>query len=191
MKMDEDQLLIKEILKGKTSSFEALMRKYNKKIFGFVLRMVRDEELSKEITQEFFLKIYSSIEKYNFNYKFTTWAYKICYNLVIDNIRKNKAKVESIHTEVQDFTSFKSDNYVHEDGFKFVSDNETRDYIWQIINELPIKYREVILMRYLKEMSYDEIAEVTDLPLGTVKNRLFKARELLKERIKNEGMLDR
>ncbi len=189
MKMDEDKLLIKEILKGKTSSFEALMRKYSKKIFGFVFRMVKNEEKSKEITQDFFLKLYTSLDKFNFEYKFSTWAYKICYNLVIDNIRKDKVKIESIHSETEDFKSFKFDNYVHEDGFDFVSNNETREYLWKIVDELPTNFREVILMRYLKEMSYDEIAEITELPLGTVKNRLFKARELLKERIKNEGLL--
>src|SRR4030042_4899165 len=96
MLMDDDQVLIKKILGGKESSFEELMKKYNKKIFNFVFRMVRNEDVAVELSQDFFIKIFTVLHKYNFQYKFSTWAYRICYNLVIDHIRKNQASVDSL-----------------------------------------------------------------------------------------------
>ena len=96
MILDDDQVLIKKILEGHKSSFEELMKKYNKKIFGFIFRMVRDEEIAIELTQDFFIKIFNVLAKYNFEYKFSTWAYRICYNLVIDYVRKNQTYIDSL-----------------------------------------------------------------------------------------------
>src|SRR4030042_5626471 len=99
MLMDDDQVLIKKILGGKESSFEELMKKYNKKIYNFVFRMVRNEDVAIELSQDFFIKIFTVLHKYNFQYKFSTWAYRICYNLVIDHIRRNQAQVDSLDDE--------------------------------------------------------------------------------------------
>lgn len=190
MILDDDQLLIKKILKGKKSSFEELMKKYNKRIFGFIFRMVRDEEVAVELTQDFFIKIYRVLSRYNFEYKFSTWAYRICYNLVIDHIRKNQAYIESLDSDVVTPKQMvESDNYVSEDGFEILARAEVRDYTWEVVNRIPIKYRELILLRYIQGMKYDEIADITDLPVGTVKNRIFKAKEILKMEIEKDGML--
>ena len=91
MILDEDQALIRKTLRGDSKAFEELMRKYEKKIFSFVVRMVRNEDMAVDLTQDFFIKIFTVLDKYNFEYKFSTWAYRICYNLVIDHIRKNQA----------------------------------------------------------------------------------------------------
>ena len=87
MTLDEDKILIKKILKGDISSFEKLMKKYEKRIYNFIFRMVRNEEPSRELTQDFFIKLYTVLYKFNFEYKFSTWGYRICYNMVIDHIR--------------------------------------------------------------------------------------------------------
>lgn len=190
MVLDDDQVLIKKILDGNRSSFEELMKKYNKKIFSFVFRMVRDEEVSIELTQDFFIKIYNVLYKYNFEYKFSTWAYRICYNLVIDYVRKNQAYVDSLDDEsVSQKQMMDSNNYVSEDGFDILAREEQKDYIWKVVGSIPFKYKELILLRYLQGLKYDEIAEVTELPVGTVKNRIFKAKELLKMEIEKDGML--
>lgn len=189
MILDDDQLLIKKILKGKKSSFEELMKKYNKRIFGYIYRMVRDEETAVELTQDFFIKIYKVMAKYNFEYKFSTWAYRICYNLVIDHVRKNQAYVDSLDGDtVTPKQMMESENYVSEDGFEVLAREEVREYTWAVVDRIPLKYRELILMRYLQGMKYDEIAEITELPVGTVKNRIFKAKELLKMEIEKDGM---
>ncbi|MCK5057868.1 MAG: sigma-70 family RNA polymerase sigma factor [Candidatus Aminicenantes bacterium] len=189
MVLDDDQVLIKKILEGKKSSFEELMKKYNKKIFGFIFRMVRDEEIAIELTQDFFIKIFKILAKYNFEYKFSTWAYRICYNLVIDYVRKNQAYIDSLDDDsVSQKQMLKSENYVAEDGFDKLAKEELKEYIWEVVDTIPVKYRELILLRYLQGLKYDEIASITELPVGTVKNRIFKAKEILKTEIENDGM---
>lgn len=191
MTLDEDQVLIKMILAGNRSSFEELMKKYNKKIYGFIFRMVRNEEVAIELSQDFFIKIYNVLVKYNFEYKFSTWAYRICYNLVIDWVRKNQTQVDSLDDDsVSPRQMMASENYESEDGFTKLAREEINEYVWKAVDAIPIKFRELILLRYLQGMKYDEIAVVTDLPVGTVKNRIFKAKEILKMEIEKDGVLN-
>jgi RNA polymerase sigma-70 factor (ECF subfamily) len=189
MLLDDDQVLIKKILDGSRSSFEELMKKYNKKIYNFVIRMVRNDEVAIELTQDFFIKIFSVLHKYNFQYKFSTWAYRICYNLVIDHIRKNQAYVDSLNGDnISQKRLVESKNFISEDGFDNLEKDEVKTYLWKTVDQIPMKYRELILMRYLQELKYDEIAEIAGLPVGTVKNRIFKAKELLRKEIEKDGM---
>lgn len=189
MSLDDDQVLIEKILAGKRSSFEELMKKHNKRIFGYIYRMVRDEDVAIELTQDFFLKLYHILDKYNFEYKFTTWAYRICYNMVIDHLRKNPAHIESLENESILPKLMESENYVKEDALEDLVKEEIRDYTWSVVDRIPLKFRELILMRYLQELKYDEIADITQLPVGTVKNRLFKAKEMLKMELEKDGVL--
>jgi RNA polymerase sigma-70 factor (ECF subfamily) len=190
MLLDEDQTLIKKTLRGDRKAFEELMRKYEKKIFSFVVRMVRNEDTAVDLTQDFFFKIFTVLDKYNFEYKFSTWAYRICYNLVIDHIRKNQAPVDSLDDEsVTARDLLESDNVSREDGFKALSRSETRDYVWRVVDQIPLKFRELILLRYIQDLKYEEIADITSLPVGTVKNRIFKAKEILKKEMEKDGML--
>lgn len=189
MNLDDDQVLIQKILGGSRFAFEELMKKYNKKIFGFIQRMVRDEEVAVELTQDFFIKIFRVLKKYNYQYKFTTWAYRICYNMVIDHMRKNQAQIDSLDDDaVTPKQLLESQNYIKEDGFEFLSRTELNEYIWKAVDAIPLKYRELILLRYLEGMKYEEIAEVVDIPVGTVKNRIFKAKEILKTEIEKYGL---
>ena len=191
MILDDDQVLIKQILEGKKSSFEELMKKYNKKIYNFVYRMVRDEEIAIELTQDFFIKIYNVLAKYNFQYKFSTWAYRICYNLVIDYIRKNKAYIDSLDNgKLSQRQLQNTSNYIFEDGFSKLEREELKTILWNVVDSISIKYRELILLRYLQGLKYDEIAQITELPVGTVKNRIFKAKEILRLEIEKNGLFD-
>jgi RNA polymerase sigma-70 factor (ECF subfamily) len=190
MILDEDQVLIKRTLRGERKAYEELMRKYEKKIFSFVIRMVRNEDVAVDLTQDFFFKIYTVMDKYNFEYKFSTWAYRICYNLVIDHIRKNQSPVDSLDDEsISPHELFASENVSREDGFRNLAREETRDYVWQVVDHIPLKFRELILLRYIQDLKYEEIAEITALPVGTVKNRIFKAKEMLKKEMEKDGML--
>ncbi|HEX7501829.1 MAG TPA: sigma-70 family RNA polymerase sigma factor [Acidobacteriota bacterium] len=190
MTLDEDQVLIKKTLRGDRRAFEELMRKYEKKIFSFVVRMVRNEDTAVDLTQDFFFKIFTVLEKYNFEYKFSTWAYRICYNLVIDHIRRNQAQVDSLDDEtVSARDMLDSENVSREDGFQVLARAETRDYVWRVVDQIPLKFRELILLRYIQDLKYEEIAAITSLPVGTVKNRIFKAKEILKQEMEKDGML--
>ncbi|MCX6557767.1 MAG: sigma-70 family RNA polymerase sigma factor [Candidatus Aminicenantes bacterium] len=189
MIVDEDQALIKKTLQGEKKAFEELMRKYEKRIFSFVIRMVRNEEVAIDLTQDFFIKVFNVLDKYNFEYKFSTWAYRICYNLVIDHIRKSQALVSSLDDDsVSCRDMLNSENVVSHDGFKHLSREETKDYVWKLVENIAPKYRELILMRYIQELKYEEIAEITSLPVGTIKNRIFKAKEILKQEMEKDGL---
>ncbi|HOW45774.1 MAG TPA: sigma-70 family RNA polymerase sigma factor [Candidatus Aminicenantes bacterium] len=190
METDEDQVLIRRVLRGDRKAFEELMRKYERRIYGFVVRMVRNEETAIDLTQDFFIKIYTVLDKYNFEYKFSTWAYRICYNLVIDHIRKHQAQVDSLDDDsVSPRDLLESDNVSREDGFRALARAETRDYVWRVVDQIPLKFRELILLRYIQDLKYEEIAEIMSLPVGTVKNRIFKAKEILKQEMERDGML--
>ncbi|MFH2108136.1 MAG: sigma-70 family RNA polymerase sigma factor [Chrysiogenia bacterium] len=190
MILDEDQILIKKTLRGERSAYEELMRKYEKKIFSFVIRMVRNEDVAVDLTQDLFFKIYTVMDKYNFEYKFSTWAYRICYNLVIDHIRKNQSQVDSLDDDsISPHELFASENVSREDGFRNLAREETRDYVWRVVDHIPLKFRELILLRYIQDLKYEEIAAITSLPVGTVKNRIFKAKEILKQEMEKDGLL--
>lgn len=189
MKLDDDQKLIKKVVSGEKKAYEELMRKYNKKIYNYILKMVREEETAVELTQDFFLKVYKLLYTYNFIYKFSTWAYRICYNLVIDHIRKNKTYIASLEKDVSVKGMMETENYVKEDGLDLLEKEEIKKYIWKSLNGVSEKYRELILLRYINDLKYNEIAEITKLPIGTVKNRIFKAKKLLKREIEKNGML--
>jgi len=168
------------------------MKKYNKKIFGFIYRMVRDDEVAIELTQDFFIKIYNVLAKYNFEYKFSTWAYRICYNLVIDYVRKNQAYIDSLDSDkITPRQMMESENYIREDGFERLAKEEMKEYTWQVVDSIPLKYKELILLRYLQGLKYDEIAKITQLPVGTVKNRIFKAKEILRMEIEKDGVFNK
>lgn len=189
MILDDEQKLIKDALAGDSKSFERLMRLYSRKIYSFVYRMVRDEETANELVQDFFIKIYTVLHKYNFTYKFSTWAYRICYNLVIDHVRKNQVSVDSLDDEfVTQKALHESDNYVSDNGFDQLEQAEIRELVWDSVEKIPLKFRELVLLRYLDGLKYEEIAEITDLPVGTIKNRIFKAKELLREEIRIHGL---
>ncbi len=189
MKLDEDQLLIKKVLSGEKGAFEALMVKYNKRIYNYVYRMVRNEETAVELTQDFFLKIYNVLSMYNFKYKFSTWAYRICYNLVVDYIRKNSNLIDSLEGDnINEKRMVESDNYVKENYIAKLENEQMSEYLWNVVDCIPVKYKELIILRYIDDLKYEEIAEIVDIPVGTVKNRIFKAKKMLKKEMENNEL---
>lgn len=182
MRLDDDQLLITRVLEGDKRSFEELMEKYNKRIYSYVYRMVRNEETAIELTQEFFLKIYNVLNKYNFEYKFTTWAYRICYNLVVDYLRKNSHKIDSLESDsVNEKRMVENDNYIKENAESNLENEQIGEYLWSVVGKIPEKYKSLILLRYVENLKYEDIAKITNIPVGTVKNRIFKAKEILRK----------
>jgi RNA polymerase sigma-70 factor (ECF subfamily) len=189
MKLDEDQLLIKKVLNGEKGAFEDLMVKYNKRIYNYVYRMVRNEETAVELTQDFFLKIYNVLSMYNFKYKFSTWAYRICYNLVVDHIRKNSNLIDSLEGDnVNEKRMVESDNYIKENYIAKLENEQVSECLWKIVDCIPVKYKELIILRYINDLKYEEIAEIVNIPVGTVKNRIFKAKKILKKEMENNEL---
>jgi RNA polymerase sigma-70 factor (ECF subfamily) len=157
------------------------VRRYQRPITAYVYRMLNDYESSLDVTQEVFIKVYNSLEKYSSDYKFSTWLYRIAHNAAIDHMRRNSANLQSLETENDEGAyqmQIESPLLTPEQERER---SEWRSEIEAVVKCLPSVYRELILLRHAQELSYDEIAEVTNLPLGTVKNRLFRAREMMRE----------
>lgn len=176
-----DVELIAKAISGREDGFEELVRRYQRPITNYVFRMLNDYDSSLDVTQEVFIKVYNSLERYSSEYKFSTWLYRIAHNAAIDFIRRRSPNEQSIETENKDGAyqlQIESPNPTPEQERER---SEWRTEIETVVKCLPSVYRELILLRHAQDLSYDEIAEVTNLPLGTVKNRLFRAREMMRE----------
>lgn len=173
--------LIAKAIRGREDGFEELVRRYQRPITAYIYRMLNDYDASLDVTQEVFIKVYNSLEKYSSDYKFSTWLYRIAHNAAIDYMRRNSANLQSLETENEDGAYQLQLESPSPSPEQERERKEWRSEIDAVVRCLPSVYKELILLRHSQELSYDEIAEVTNLPLGTVKNRLFRAREMMRE----------
>ena len=185
---NEDYQTIQDALRGDNRAYRKLMDKYHDAIYSFIFRMVHDREQVEDLTQEAFIKAFSSLKNFNEEFAFSTWLYKIATNNCIDYIRKRKFQMYSIDKPVESHDS----EYVFElpdDSYEADRDviaDQRSVLIRNAINKLPEKYRRVILLRHTEEKSYEEIARMLRLPIGTVKAHIFRARELLYRQLRNK-----
>ncbi len=177
----EDSRVIKEALAGYQRAFEKLKRKYHDQVFNLIYRMVRDKEEVEDLVQEAFIKAFTSLSSYNDEYAFSTWLYKIATNNCIDYIRRKKLATFSINRPIQskdsEFTFEVPDSTYEPD--KEMIELQKKSLFEDAVNSLPPKYQKVIILRHTEEKDYQEIAEILNLPLGTVKAHIFRAREML------------
>ncbi len=183
-----DAELITKAIGGREESFEELVTRYQRPIVSYVYRMLNDYDSSLDVTQEVFIKVYNSLERYSSEYKFSTWLYRIAHNAAIDHIRRNSKKLQSLETENQDGTYELQLESPRPTPEKERENSEWRAEIESVVKCLPTVYRELIILRHAKDLSYGEIAEISGLPLGTVKNRLFRAREMMREMFVERGI---
>ena len=176
-----DVQLIADAVGGREDRFEELVRRYQRPIIGYVFRMLGDYEASLDVSQEVFIKVYNSLSRYSSEYKFSTWLYRIAHNAAIDHLRRNTVNPQSIETENADGSYQLQIESPLPTPEQDRERSEWRTEIEAVVKCLPAAYRELIMLRHSQDLSYDEIAEVTQLPLGTVKNRLFRAREMMRD----------
>ncbi len=188
-----DQQLVRRALKKDERAFEELVRRYQRPIVNFIARMVGNYDLALDLSQDVFVKAFVALRTYNENYKFGSWIFKIASNTVIDHLRKGGPAVNSldkpIETEDDEIQIDLASTAMNAD--QQLAQNETRGILSRLIEKLPAAYREMIVLQHINELSYEEMAEITELPLGTVKNRTFRAREMLRrmvERLESEGV---
>lgn len=184
----EDSRLIEEALHGDDRAYRKLMQKYHDAIHNFIYRMVHDREQVEDLTQEAFIKAFSSLKNFNEEFAFSTWLYKIATNNCIDYIRKKKLQMYSIDKPIEskdsDFT-FELPDESYEADQELISDQRTV-MLRRAIERLPEKYRRVIFLRHVEEKSYEEIAAQLKLPIGTVKAHIFRAREILYKQLRHK-----
>jgi RNA polymerase sigma-70 factor (ECF subfamily) len=183
-----DRDLVVSAANGLEGGFEELVRRYQRPISAYVYRMVGDYESALDLTQEIFIKIYGSLSRYRPEFKFSTWIYKIAHNAAIDHLRRNAGRERSLTNGTE------SDNYdlpIESEGLSPEQQSEREEQrmeIENVVRSLPTAYRELIVLRHSQDLTYEEIVEVTGLPLGTVKNRLFRARDMMRQQFLSRGI---
>jgi len=183
-----DVELVASAIGGRENGFEELVRRYQRPIVSYIYRMLGDYESSLDVSQEVFIKLYNSLERYSCDYKFSTWLYRIAHNAAIDHIRRNPINAQSIETEGADGAYQIQLESPHATPEQERLRSEWRTEIDAVVRCLPAAYRDLILLRHSRDLCYDEIAEITGLPLGTVKNRLFRAREMMRGLLVERGI---
>ena len=180
--------LVTRAVAGREDGFEELVRRYQRPIAAYVYRMVGDYEAALDVTQEVFIKVYNSLRRYRSEFKFSTWIYRIAHNSAVDHLRRYSTRGQSLTNE---FDGEQYDLPIESRRLSPEQESERaerRAEIEQVVRQLPTAYRELVLLRHSHDLSYDEIAEVTGLPLGTVKNRLFRAREVMRQQFVERGI---
>jgi len=185
---NEDMELIAKALKGEQKAYDRLMSKYQQMIHNLIFRMIYKKEDVEDLSQEAFIKAFNSLEKFDKQFSFATWLCKIATNNCIDYLRKKKLSTFSIDKEIEsdeDNMQFEipDKNFTPD---KNILDSERKKVLQDAIQSLPEKYRQVIILRHQEEMDYEEIAEKLDLPLGTIKAHIFRAREMLYKSLKDK-----
>lgn len=176
---------IKQVLKGDQSAYADIVNHYQHKLYQICYRMLGSKEEAEDITQEAFVRAYVNLHTFDQKRKFSTWLYRIGTNLCIDRIRKKKPDyyldAEVAGTDGLDmYSQIASDEQLPEEVLEQM---ELQERIQYEISRLPDKYRAVIVLKYIEELSLQEISEILDMPLGTVKTRIHRGREALRKQL--------
>jgi RNA polymerase sigma-70 factor (ECF subfamily) len=191
--VNEDIAVIEEILNGNKNLFSVLQKKYSKVISSLIRKMIKDEDDVEDLVQETFIKAYKALDRYQSNYTFSAWIYKIASNTCIDFLRKKRLNIISIDVPIggsdeDEGMTFEIEDNSYQPDVEYIN-NERRNALFSSIEQLPEKYRIIIKMRHEDELDYNEISDKLNIPLGTVKAHLFRARKLLLDDLKKVNHL--
>lgn len=184
----EDDVLVKKAIGGNENAYAKLVDKYERALYFHILKMIKNREQVEDLVQETFVKAFDNLNTYSTNYAFSTWLYRIATNHTIDYLRKKKLKTLSIDDPVKTKDGEMEMQLPDESAStdRNIIRKQRQKIVRNAISDLPEKYRKVIELRHMEEKSYQEIADVLDLPLGTVKAHIFRARELLYKALKDK-----
>lgn len=171
--------LVQSCLAGRQECFEELVARYKKLVYNIVYNFINDREEVSDISQEVFIRIYRSLDRYNPEYKFSTWAAKISTNLCLDILRKKKLDCKPL----EDYEGMASSSDTPESR---CINRERSEQIKKAITDLPEKYRVPIILFHQNGLSYEEMTTVLNEPMTIIKNRLFRARHMLKDKLMND-----
>jgi RNA polymerase sigma-70 factor (ECF subfamily) len=173
----DDTALVTASQAGDQDAFALLVQRHQRRVFNLVFRMLQQYEEANEVTQETFLAAWQGLSTFRGDARFSTWLYRIAYNCCLKQLEQHKRdkalqvaiQAEHINTESR--------------GDAEQEMRERQALVREHLSMLPAKYRIVLVLRHLQEMTYEEMAEILTLPIGTIKTHLFRARNLLKERL--------
>ncbi len=172
----DDLQLVAASKNGDQDAFAQLVQRYQRRIFNLVYRMLQQYEEANEITQETFLAAWQGLPAFRGDARFATWLYRIAYNCSLKQLeqrKRDKALQVALEAEQGNSAGIDTELDVH----------DRQALIQEHLSQLPAKYRIVLILRHLQDMTYEEIAEILTMPIGTIKTHLFRARNLLKERL--------
>jgi RNA polymerase sigma-70 factor (ECF subfamily) len=185
-----DEEIVARVVRGEGDLFPLLVRRYQTRLVAHLARVVGNREEALDLSQEIFLKVFQALPRYNAEYKFSTWIFRIASNAGIDFLRKRRIRTVSMDApppgdgeENAPPREFPASGL---DPFGELRNEERKAKIGREIAALPPDFRELIALRHFAGLSYEEIADAKKMPLGTVKNKLFRARAVLKTRLVGE-----
>ena len=184
----KDLALVERAKEGDQSAYAELMERYREPVYFMLLKMIKNNDDADDLTIEAFGKAFNRIHQYSPSYAFSTWLFKIASNNCIDFIRKKRINVTSMDHAYSNDNGESVGIQVESEGMdpaETVMKKQKVKMMREVVSKLKPRYRELIEKRYFQELSYDEIAEEMDLPLGTVKAQLFRAREFMANLMKN------
>ncbi len=186
----EDLDLVQRCLAGETEAFSEVVRRYQRPVFGLIMRMLTDQGRSEEITQDVFVRSYTKLATFDHSRKFSSWLFRIAHNAAIDELRKRRVILVPLETEDEDsgvdLLQVLAD-HKNVDPERQTAGNALRDDLESVIQELRPEYAEVMVLRFVEEFSYEEISEIMQLPLGTVKTYIHRARQQTAKKISARG----
>lgn len=187
----EDFDAIRRAIDGESGAYTFLQKKYKKIVLTLIRRMIKDEDDVDDLVQETFIKAFSALNTFQYGYSFSSWIYRIASNNCIDFLRKKRFTMVSISSQYDDSDEdheieIKDNSY--QPDINLMND-EKKQLLLDAIEKLPENYREIIKMRHEEDMDYKEISDKLNLPLGTVKAHLFRARKILFEELKKHVSL--
>lgn len=178
--MNDDKARVNQILQGDMKAFTVLIKEHERLVKHMVCRVLHNQEDIEEVCQDVFMKVYEQLGKFNFNAKLSTWIATIAYRMSINYVRKKKLPIEDPEFAEKQFLKF---SIFAESAEKEIGDQDLSKYIHLMMDKLPLQYKTVLSLYHMEEMSCLEICEVTGMPEGTVKNYLFRARKLMKDKL--------
>lgn len=184
-KAKRDLLLIKRAKEGDQRAYAELLGFYRDSLFFMLMKMVRHKEDAEDLTIEAFEKAFRNLTAYNSEFAFSTWLFKIATNHGIDFLRSQKKRSKHVYIDSTDVNSDDSGGYImpiieeSSNPEEIIVNKQKEDLLKLVIKKMPPDYRRILMLRYFDEYSYSEISESLEIPIGTVKARLFRSRELL------------
>jgi len=180
-----DNEIIERVRGGGHHHYAHLVDRYKDKAMTLAVRMLRDREDAEEATQDAFIRAYNALNGFKGTARFGTWFYRILYNVCLTRIGKKKG--ESIFIDYDDGTEYDmADSWISPDNSANIETKDMITFVKKIIETLPLKYQTILSLFYFQELSHEEICEVTELPLATVKTHLFRARAILQQKLQKE-----
>ena len=179
-----DNELITRTLAGDDDSFSLLVERHKDFVYTMTVRILKNEQLAEEVAQDSFLRAYRSLKTFRHKSKFSTWLYRICYNLSLNALAKeNRSRTLFSDRDIEETQSVQKFSDETDSPLRYTDNRDLTNIVNECIDELPVKYGSILSMYHLSQLKYEEISIVTGLPIGTVKSHLYRGRNLLKKLI--------